>query len=239
MYKVHLDQFQGPLDLLLYFIRRDEIDIYDIPIVKITAEYLQTLEDISRLNIGVAGEFIVMAATLMRIKSKLLLPRPEFDDEGEPIDPRTELVHQLLEYQRFKEAADKLNTLGIVQKATHTRTIDLQFGEDEEDPGVYLKKVSLFDLAAYFKKAMDNMPVITSYELHREPVSLDDKKRLIYQSFDGEGKVSFSQLLIQCRDKQEIIVTFLAILEMVRLLEIKIYQNILFEDLEIHKIDLN
>jgi len=103
MYRVQLDQFQGPLDLLLYFIRRDEIDIYDIPIAQITAEYLQLIEDIKAMNLSVAGEFILMAATLMNIKSKMLLPRPELDDEGEPIDPRLELVNQLVEYQRFKE----------------------------------------------------------------------------------------------------------------------------------------
>jgi len=97
MYRVQLDQFQGPLDLLLYFIRRDEIDIYDIPIAQITAEYLQLIEDIKAMNLSVAGEFILMAATLMNIKSKMLLPRPEFDDEGDPIDPRLELVNQLVE----------------------------------------------------------------------------------------------------------------------------------------------
>ena len=108
MYRVQLDQFQGPLDLLLYFIRRDEIDIYDIPIAKITSEYLHLIEDIKALNLSVAGEFILMAATLMNIKSKMLLPRLELDDEGEPIDPRLELVNQLVEYQRFKEISSEL-----------------------------------------------------------------------------------------------------------------------------------
>ena len=109
MYKVQLNQFEGPLDLLLYFIRRDEIDIYDIPIAQITAEYLQIIEDIKVLNLSMSGEFILMAATLMRIKSKMLIPRPEFDEEGEPIDPRRELVQQLLEYQRFKAVTTELS----------------------------------------------------------------------------------------------------------------------------------
>ena len=100
MHKVELDKFQGPLDLLLYFIRRDELDINDIPIAKITAEYLQMIEDMKAMNLSVAGEFILMAATLMRIKSKMLLPRSELDDLGEPIDPRTELVQQLIEYKK-------------------------------------------------------------------------------------------------------------------------------------------
>ncbi|MEC7854927.1 MAG: segregation/condensation protein A, partial [Candidatus Neomarinimicrobiota bacterium] len=109
MHKVELDQFQGPLDLLLYFIRRDEIDIYDIPIAKITAEYLQIIEDMKSMNLSIAGEFILMAATLMRIKSKMLLPRPDLDELGEPIDPRTELVQQLIEYRKYKDIADNLS----------------------------------------------------------------------------------------------------------------------------------
>ena len=111
MYKVQLDQFEGPLDLLLYFIRRDEINIYDIPIAQITLEYLQIIEGMKSMNLSVAGEFILMAATLMRIKSKMLLPRPELDDEGEPLDPRTELVQQLVEYHRFKDVSSELSLI--------------------------------------------------------------------------------------------------------------------------------
>ena len=113
MHKVELDQFQGPLDLLLYFIRRDEIDIYDIPIAKITAEYLQIIEDMKSMNLSIAGEFILMSATLMRIKSKMLLPRPDLDELGEPIDPRTELVQQLIEYRKYKDIADNYE---LIQK---------------------------------------------------------------------------------------------------------------------------
>ena len=111
MHKVELDKFEGPLDLLLYFIRRDELDINDIPIAKITAEYLQIVEDMKAMNLSVAGEFILMAATLMRIKSKMLLPRSDLDDLGEPIDPRTELVQQLIEYKKYKDIADNLSEL--------------------------------------------------------------------------------------------------------------------------------
>ena len=108
-YRVHLENFEGPLDLLLYFIRRDEIDIYDIPIANITEEFMEMLEEIKKMNINIAGEFIVMAATLMRIKSKMLLPRPALDEEDDIIDPRKELVDQLLEYSRFKETAATLD----------------------------------------------------------------------------------------------------------------------------------
>ena len=108
-YRVHLENFEGPLDLLLYFIRRDEIDIYDIPIANITEEFMEMLEEIKKMNINIAGEFIVMAATLMRIKSMMLLPRPALDEEDDIIDPRKELVDQLLEYSRFKETAATLD----------------------------------------------------------------------------------------------------------------------------------
>ena len=238
LYKVQLDQFEGPLDLLLYFIRRDEIDIYDIPIAQITSEYLQIIEGMKSMNLSVAGEFILMAATLMRIKSKMLLPRPELDDEGEPIDPRTELVQQLVEYHRFKDVSSELSLKLHDQSYRHERS-GFQKIEGMSDVGVYFKKVSLFDLAQYFKEAMDRMPVITSYELHREPISLDDKKHFILKSFDGDGTLTFSRLLSSCEDKQEIIITFLSVLDLMRLLEIVIYQNNLFGDMEIHRLEKN
>ena len=238
LYKVQLDQFEGPLDLLLYFIRRDEIDIYDIPIAQITSEYLQIIEGMKSMNLSVAGEFILMAATLMRIKSKMLLPRPELDDEGEPIDPRKELVQQLVEYHRFKDVSSELSLKLHDQSYRHGRS-GFQKIEGMSDVGVYFKKVSLFDLAQYFKEAMDRMPVITSYELHREPISLDDKKHFILKSFDGDGTLTFSRLLSSCEDKQEIIITFLSVLDLMRLLEIVIYQNNLFGDMEIHRLEKN
>lgn len=238
MYKVQLDQFEGPLDLLLYFIRRDEIDIYDIPIAKITSEYLQIIEGMKSMNLSVAGEFILMAATLMRIKSKMMLPRPELDDEGKPIDPRTELVQQLVEYHRFKDVSSELSLKLHDQSYRHERS-GFQEIDEMGDVGVYFKKVSLFDLAQYFKEAMDRMPVITAYELRREPISLDDKKHFILKSFDGDGTLTFSRLLSSCKDKQEIIITFLSVLDLMRLLEIVIYQNNLFGDIEIHRLEKN
>jgi segregation and condensation protein A len=238
MYKVQLNQFEGPLDLLLHFIRRDEINIYDIPIAQITAEYLQIIEDMRLMNLSVAGEFILMAATLMRIKSRMLIPRPELDDEGEPIDPRVELVNQLLEYQRFKKVSTDLSNQWYEQGFRHERAT-VQQVEGINDAGIYLRKVNLFDLAQYFKEAMDKMPVITSYEMHREPVSLKDKKHFILKSFNGDGVLKFNHLLSKCENKIEIIVTFLAILDLMRLSEIMVFQNKLFDDLKIHKLEKN
>ena len=238
MYKVELDQFQGPLDLLLYFIRRDEIDIYDIPIAEITAEYLQIILDIKAMNLSNAGEFILMAATLMNIKSKMLLPRQELDEEGEPIDPRLELVNQLVEYQQFKEISEKLSLKSHDQSFLHKRIVKQEI-EGPDEIGQYLRNISLFDLSQYFKEAMDRMPVIKVYELQREPISLDTKKYFILKSFDGDGALTFKRLLSKCEDKLEVIVTFLAILDLMRLFEIIIYQNKLFDDIEIHRLEKN
>lgn len=231
MYKVHLENFDGPLDLLLFFIRRDEIDIYDIPISRITKEYLGTLNQIQQINIGVAGEFIEMAATLMRIKSKMLLPRPQMDEDVE--DPRSPLVRQLLEYRRYKELAQQLENLAEERSHYFTRGYESPIPAGDEDPGVYLRQVSLYDIAHYFKVAMENKPIISRYELQREKISLDDQKAIILANLDEKGFLKFSVLLTKLETKLEVIVTFLAILEMLRNEEIVIVQQKLFGELEI------
>ena len=238
MYKVQLDQFEGPLDLLLYFIRRDEIDIYDIPISNITSEYLQVIEDMKSMNLSIAGEFILMAATLMKIKSKMLLPRPILDEDGEPIDPRTQLVEQLLEYQQYKGLSIELSKRLNEQSSRHSRGV-LEQIENVEQIESFYKEVSLFDLAKYFKEAMDRMPVITSYELKREAISLDYKKEHILQCFDGDGILSFKRLLSNCENKIEMIITFLALLDLIRLSKVTVFQNNLFDKIEIHQLEKN
>ena len=238
MYKVQLDQFEGPLDLLLYFIRRDEIDIYDIPISSITSEYLQMINDMKAMNLSVAGDFILMAATLMRIKSKILLPRPSLDEDGEPIDPRTQLVEQLLEYQQFKGLSSELSIRFHQQSFRHTRSI-IEDIEGAENIDLKLGNVTLFDLAKLFKEVMEKMPVITSYDLTREVISLDFKKEQILQSFDGDGLISFSRLLSACKNKIEMIITFLALLDLIRLFKVAVFQNNLFDDFDIHRLEKN
>ena len=123
-YQVNLNNFQGPLDLLLFFIRRDELDIYDIPISSITSEFVSVIKEWEQMNMVVAGEFIDMASLLMRIKVKLLIPRPDLDEEGENIDPRDELIQKLVEYKRYRDAAEMLKTLGKVKKAVDKVAID-------------------------------------------------------------------------------------------------------------------
>ena len=238
MYQIQLDNFEGPIDLLLYFIRRDELDIYDIPISKITKEFVGTVEKWKKMHLHVAGDFIVMASTLMRIKAKLLLPRPELDDDGEIIDPRTELVQQLVEYKRYKNASEILNNLSNDQSQRFTRQLEPLMVVDKSDVEENLiLNVTLFDLARFFKTAMDSMPVVSQFELSREPVKLEEQKKFIFKHFDGDGKLKFSTILSKLETRMEIVVTFLAILDLVRDGSCKLIQEKIFGDLELQKID--
>ncbi len=231
MYQVHLENFNGPLDLLLYFIRRDEVDIYDIPISKITKEYIDNIDEIQHLSIPIAGEFVDMAATLMRIKSKMMLPVHKDEDDLMFEDPRTKLAQQLIEYQKYKELANKLDDLAIQRSQYIPRNQVMAVPDDPEDAGVYLQNISLYDLALYFKQAMESKPVIHSYELQREPISLDHQKAIILANFDKNGKLYFSRLMKKIETKLEAIVTFLAILELMRLSQIEIKQTKLFGEI--------
>ena len=237
MYKIQLNNFEGPIDLLLYFIRRDELDIYDIPIAKITKEFIDAVEEWERVQLHVAGDFIVMASTLMRIKAKLLLPRPELGDDGEIIDPRKELVQQLVEYKRFKDAAEILRNLSDERDQKFCRQLEPIILTDELDSEEnIILDVTLYDLARFFKSVMDNMPVVSQFELHREPVRLEKQKEFIFKYFDGDGRLKFSTILDKLKTRMEIVVTFLAILELVREGICRLTQNKVFGDLELQKI---
>ena len=239
MHKVELDKFEGPLDLLLYFIRRDELDINDIPIAKITAEYLQIVEDMKAMNLSVAGEFILMAATLMRIKSKMLLPRSELDDLGELIDPRTELVQQLIEYKKYKDIADNLSEKWESLSYQHERSLIENIKEGDVEEINYLKEISVFELAQHFKDVMDRLPDINPYEVDLNTVDLSDKKHFILSAFDGRGILSFERLLKKCKNKLEVIITFIAILDLTQQMKVAVLQSTLFADIEIHLVRKN
>ena len=237
MYKVQLNNFEGPIDLLLYFIRRDELNIYDIPISKITKEFITTLEEWKKVHLHIAGDFIVMASTLMRIKAKLLLPRPELDDDGEIMDPRTELIQQLIEYKRFKEAADLLKNLSKKRGLNFSRQLETIVSEEHlKDEENIIIDISLFDLAKVFKNAIDNMPVVSQFELSREPVKLEDQKSFIFKHFDEEGRLRFSTILTKLNTRMKVVVTFLAILDLVREGVCSIIQDEIFGELELQKI---
>lgn len=237
MYKIQLNNFEGPIDLLLYFIRRDELDIYDIPIAKITKEFIDAVEEWERVHLHVVGDFIVMASTLMRIKAKLLLPRPELGDDGEIIDPRKELVQQLVEYKRFKDVAEMLKNLSDERDQKFCRQLEPIILTDELDSEEnIILDVTLYDLARFFKSVMDNMPVVSQFELHREPVRLEKQKEFIFRYIDGDGRLKFSTILDKLKTRMEIVVTFLAILELVREGICRLTQNKVFGDLELQKI---
>ena len=233
-YRVQLENFEGPLDLLLYFIRRDELDIYDIPIAQITKDFVDMIEKWKRMNMLVAGEFIVMASTLMRVKAKMMIPRPELDEAGEIIDPRTELKQQLIDYKRFRDAAGMLNSMAD----DRSHVVPRQFEQDikiieGEEIGSLLHEVTLYDLARVFKEAMENRPVMSQFELNREPIKLEQQKEFLFKFFDGDGRLRFSTLLKELQTRMEIIVTFLAILDLVREGTCTFEQNDVFDEIEL------
>ncbi len=236
MYRIQLDQFEGPLDLLLYFIRRDEIDIYDIPIAKITADYLTTLNQMRHFNVRVAGEFVEMAATLIRIKAQMLLPRQE-DILEEAEDPRSTLVHQLLEYQQYKHAAKELERLAEDRSHFFSRGRELDPPTGEEDPGLFVREIDIYDIARYFRKALENRPMIRPYDLEREPLNLEEQKTFILAGFDGEGTCTFSALINRLKTRLELVVTFLALLELMRLGMVKGVQQGLFGEIILYRTD--
>lgn len=216
-YQIHLTQFEGPMDLLLHLIRRDKINIYDIPISHITREYLSYIEVMQELKLELAGEFFVMAATLMRIKAQMLLPKRVEEEEEE--DPRDELVRNLIEYRKYKEAATRLAEKENERRLLFTRPpasppegIELEAGDDME--------VSVFDLVDAFRKIMEDLKKQVAYRVEREAYTVEEKASLIREYLDKRSEILFSELFTAAYDRIEIIVTFLALLEMVKTAEL-------------------
>lgn len=233
MFNIKLENFEGPLDLLLYFIKRDKIDIYDIPITKITNEYISVIDEAKELDVSIAGEFLLMASILLRIKTQMLIPR-QIDQETLDIDdPRIDLVSQLIEYKKYKNVAHKLKNLHFENKNTFFRSTANVIYDKSHNVSDYLNEVTLFDISKIFKEAIDNAPSKDTYEIYKELVSLKDQKNYILKSFEKKKVVSLKNLVKNLRTKIEIIVTFLAMLEMIRQSEIICFQNQNFEDIEI------
>jgi segregation and condensation protein A len=212
-FQVNLEMFQGPLDLLLHLIREHQLDILDIPMARITDEYLRTLALMQELDLDVAGEFLVMAATLIHIKSKMLLP-PEEAAEGEEIeekDPRAELVTRLLEYRKFKEAAQTLGILEAEQLLLHRRgapALDLEV----EGP----LQVSMFELLRAFRDILQRADVATPIEITPEELSVGQRIVVLLDRLAAESPLEFANLFADTHRRVEIIVTFLALLELLR-----------------------
>ena len=232
MFNVKLDNFEGPLDLLLYFIKRDKIDIYDISISKITKEYIDTINHAKKLNISVAGEFIFMASLLTRLKTRMLLPRRE-DEEGLDIDdPRVNLVNQLIQYKTFKKIANQLKIIQNNNKDLFYRPVDINSSDIKMNPNEFLREVSLFDISKIFKEALSNAPITDSLDIHREKISLTEQKIFIIANFDKNNNLSLDKLIKKLKSKLEIIVTFLALLEMIRTAELVCKQKDAFGQIE-------
>ncbi len=231
-YKVQLEIFEGPLDLLLYLIKKEELNIHDIPITKITEQYLEYLNLMELLDLEVAGEFLVMAATLMQIKSKMLLPPDPESVETEEGDPRAELVRRLLEYKSFKEAAGRLRDFEAQRSGLFSR-----FGVTPEIDGgdSPFVEVSLFDLISAFSKILKDLPKESFHQIVKDEFTVAEKVHEIFHRLIKEPTIHFSGLFKAAKNKLEVITIFLAILELIRLKEVLIRQLGHFGEIEISR----
>ena len=223
IYKVQVtDIFEGPMDLLVHLIKKNEVDIYDIPIALITKQYLDYIQWLKSMNIELAGDFVVMAATLTQVKSKMLLPVTEDDEDQE--DPRQEITRPLMEYLQLKAAADDLAGRTLLGKDTFTR---------EQDDGDYLAgqgedmiKIGLFELIEAFQKILKNISSDHLVDLTADNISVKDRISEIVDIFEKQKSVTFNELFSLKADKSDVIVTFLAILEMVKLNLVRMAQHV-------------
>lgn len=217
---VQLPAFEGPLDLLLHLIKKNEINIYDIPIALITQQYLEYLDLMKSLNLNIAGEFLVMAATLIYIKSKMLLPPEEIAEEELEDDPRADLVRRLLEYQQFKESAERLAWREELWRDVYRRDVEDRIPEDT----ILLKDVSLFDLVGALQSVLARVPKEKVIEIVPDQMSVRNKMSLVMERLEKVETLAFEVLFEQDRTRASVIVTFLAILELARLQLVAIQQ---------------
>lgn len=235
LYEVKIDIFEGPMDLLLYLIRKDELDVYDIPIAHITKHYLAFLNQLHLLDIEHASDFILMAATLMRIKSQMMLPREEIEQyQGEDSDLREELIRRLMEYQQFKELAEWLEE----QKSNRGDVFLSNQGigktnlEDDDDPK--LSAVNLFDLLNAYKFALDTIPIEKVHEVFSEQISVEECVELIVKSLEAHERIRFADV-IQGRNKNGVVSTFVGMLELLKAQRVRVQQSRPFDDIWIEK----
>ncbi|MCM3747352.1 segregation/condensation protein A [Paenibacillus pasadenensis] len=237
-----LEAFEGPLDLLLHLLDREEIDIYDIPISRITDQYMEYLHAMQEFELDITSEFLVMAATLLAIKSGQLLPRPpvveeyeEYWDDGELSDPRDELVQKLVEYRRFKQIAEHLRDREMARSLVYSKEpedLTVYMKEDDSHP---LEGLDLGDIMAAFRRALSKAAKRTSFaRVQRDEISVKDRIRDISELLRERDTVRFSRLIGDSMERHEIVVTFLAILELMKMKQVRVFQNSLFDDIVIH-----
>ncbi|HQU57606.1 MAG: segregation/condensation protein A [Phaeodactylibacter sp.] len=231
-YTIKLPQFEGPFDLLLFFIERDELDIYDIPIAKITDDFLGYIRHMEQLNIDLASEFILVAATLCRIKAKLLLPRKPVDEEGNEIDPREELVSRLLEYKRYKSVLEEMRQLEELRSMQNYRgnaSRELQQIATKALVDNELESVTLFKLLRAFERVMQRFDESHPKTVHRIvqfSYTIEEQQTHIFSKIAGGRRANFSDVFSECQNRIQAIVTFLALLELLNLQQISIIQGL-------------
>jgi len=232
--RIRLPVFEGPLDLLLYLIRRDRIDIHDIPIAPITRQYMEYLDLMRELNLDVAGDFMVMAATLIHIKSKMLVPVDPTEAAGEEQeDPREALVQRLLEFERYKAAAGVLYQKGQIRAATWTRPETALPALD--DAGEEMLEAGLFDLISAFKELLDRRKTLLAHEVGGEGKGVEQRMDEVLALLREGQSIDFLELFESQSTKAEMIVTFLALLELIRLKTVKVYQRGLFAAIRVFR----
>lgn len=238
-YKVKLDVFEGPLDLLLYLIKRDEVDIYEISIERITKQYLEYMEAFQLLNIDLAGEFIVMAANLLYIKSRTLLPVDQqmAEEDAEEDDPRWELIRQLIEYKKFKEAAGRLRDLEAEQENLYARVPVLP--ELPTDENLLVEEVGIFDLIRAFQRVLKRRTPKQEdlREIFGENFSVADKIEYVLRVIENGVSLKFEEMFPEQASRAEIVVTFLALLELIRMKQLRVRQDGQFGEIWIDGVD--
>ncbi|MEQ8243837.1 MAG: segregation/condensation protein A [Fulvivirga sp.] len=242
-FEIKLPLFEGPFDLLLFFIERDELDINDIPISKITKDFLDYLHNLEKLNIEVASEFILVAATLMRIKSKMLLPRPQLDEEGNEIDPREELVRHLLEYKKYKSVLEELQAMENSQIDKEKRgNINKELRSLAESVNVEseMQDLDLYKLLKVFQNVMERYEIEQNkprHEVIQFPYTISGQRDFIMYTLRDKQKVPFSAIIEQDKNKIAVIFNFLAILELLQMAMITLHIGEGFNNFWVEKLD--
>ena len=232
-YQFKLDIFEGPLDLLLHLIKEQKMDIHDIPVSEISRQYLDYMELMSDLNLELAGEYLVMAAELTRLKSKMLLPSHGEDEDGEDgTNPRAELTRRLMEYQRYKSAAGDLRQLEYERQQLFSRGSEIQIEEGEEE---IIVDATVFDLFSAFKQVLSQRTFKEDFEIKITTLSVSERVNRVLDTLNAHESVTFESLFAENESKQEIIVTFLALLELMRMALIRVQQGSQFETIRVYR----
>lgn len=227
-FEIKLPLFEGPFDLMLFFIERDELDIYDIPIAKITKDFLEYIHHLEKLEIEIASDFILFAATLMKIKSRMLIPRPELNESGEEIDPREELIRNLLEYKKYKSVVEDLASLEFQQFSKEKRgnlASELQTLSKLDDVDAEMQHVDLYKLLKVFQRTMSRMASRVDETMHtviQYPYTIEQQKDFVLEKISFKNQVPFTDFISFNPDKIFVIYTFLAILELLQLSRVTI-----------------